>query len=233
MNKLFVTRRENGGGRVRLLIGVGVGAGSDSGSAWSGSGDAVIVRSGTDARGPGEGTMAGRGESARSGPVGCERPYACQEGDAPTASRPALRDRLHPHPNVRATCACRARVAVVDAYICTALGARHGRRAPHAKCAKQRQVPSEGSRPVSAGGLQDEILSPVSGWLRVVRSLSSRDVVRTRHTCLLLRNIQSSGYGLTSILQLYGLTTGVLMPDAQTNPLQQLTRLVLDVKLEA
>jgi hypothetical protein len=153
MNKLFVTRRENGGGRVRLLIGVGVGAGSDSGSAWSGSGDAVIVRSGTDARGPGEGTMAGRGESARSGPVGCERPYACQEGDAPTASRPALRDRLHPHPNVRATCACRARVAVVDAYICTALGARHGRRAPHAKCAKQRQVPSEGSRPVSAGGL--------------------------------------------------------------------------------
>jgi hypothetical protein len=62
MNRLFVTRRENGGGRVRLSMGVAVavGAGSDSGS-----GDAVAVRSDTGGRWPGEDSITGRVQAAR------------------------------------------------------------------------------------------------------------------------------------------------------------------------
>jgi hypothetical protein len=62
MNRLFVTRRENGGGRVRLSMGVAVAVGAGSGS---GSGDAVAVRSDTGGRWPGEDSITGRVQAAR------------------------------------------------------------------------------------------------------------------------------------------------------------------------
>jgi hypothetical protein len=62
MNRLFVTRRENGGGRVKLSMGVAVAVAVGAGSG-SGSGDAVAVRSDTGGRWPE--SMAGRVQAAR------------------------------------------------------------------------------------------------------------------------------------------------------------------------